>query len=95
MEGGEKRQGQERYRADLDRQVLRPTPSTLHSSHYTLHPSFSFEGVDRLRVGTRRAEGAQGTPAQSHISPSILVYDDEGSGFSGFRGLRASARVRT
>ena len=42
--------------------------------------------VDRLRVGllngflsgrgTTRAEDAQGTPTQSHISPSILVYED-------------------
>ena len=24
-----------------------------------------------------RAEDAQGTPAQSHISPSILVYEDK------------------
>jgi len=27
--------------------------------------------------GTARAEDAQGTPTQSHISPSILVYEDE------------------
>jgi len=26
--------------------------------------------------GTTRAEDAQGTPTQSHISPSILVYED-------------------
>ena len=33
--------------------------------------------VGRLRVGrgTTRAEDAQGTPTQSHISPSILVYE--------------------
>ena len=34
--------------------------------------------VDRLRVagrGTTRAEDAQGTPTQSHITPSILVYE--------------------
>ena len=38
--------------------------------------------------GTARAEDAQGTPTQSHISPSILVYEEEahcvrvqGSGF--------------
>jgi len=30
----------------------------------------------RLRVGTARAEDAQGTPTESHISPSILVYED-------------------
>ena len=29
--------------------------------------------------GTTRAEGAQGTPTQSHISPSILVFEDEKS----------------
>ena len=33
--------------------------------------------VDRLRVGTTRAEDAQGTPTQSHISPRILVYEDK------------------
>ena len=39
---------------------------------------------DRLRVGwlncgrgTTRAEDAQGTPTQSNISPSILVYEDK------------------
>ena len=32
---------------------------------------------DRLWKGTARAEDAQGTPAQSHISPSILVYEDK------------------
>ena len=47
---------------------------------------------DRLRVGwlngflwvmidsgrgTKRAEDAQGTPGQSHISPSILLYEDK------------------
>ena len=35
--------------------------------------------VDRLRVGrgAARAGHAQGTPTQSHISPSILVYEDK------------------
>jgi len=27
--------------------------------------------------GTTRAEDARGTPAQSHTSPSILVYEDD------------------
>ena len=33
--------------------------------------------VDRLRVGrgAARAEDAEGTPTQSHVSPSILVYE--------------------
>ena len=34
-------------------------------------------GRDLSRRGTTRAEDAQGTPTQSHISPSILVYDDK------------------
>ena len=38
-------------------------------------------GDDRPRVGsgrgTTRAEDAQGTPTQSHISPSILVYEEQ------------------
>ena len=29
--------------------------------------------------GAARAEDAQGTPTQSHISPSILVYEDKKS----------------
>ena len=40
-------------------------------------------GIGHLRVdrgglweGTTRAEDAQGTPTQSRISPSILVYED-------------------
>ena len=33
--------------------------------------------LDPSGRGTTRAENAQGTPNQSHISPSILVYEDE------------------
>ena len=29
-------------------------------------------------TGAARAEDAQGTPTQSHISPSILAYEDQG-----------------
>jgi len=58
---------------------------------HSFHPSvvFSISSVctsagDRLRVGwlnefgrgTTRTEDAQGTPTQSHISPSILVYEE-------------------
>ena len=34
--------------------------------------------IERLRVcsGSARAEDAQGTPTQSHISPSLLGYED-------------------
>jgi len=38
---------------------------------------------DRHRAGrgTTRAEDAQGTPTQSHISPSILVYEENRHSF--------------
>jgi hypothetical protein len=29
------------------------------------------------RRGTPRAEDAQGTPTQSHASPSVLVYEEQ------------------
>ena len=46
--------------------------------------SYPRKTVDRLSGGrgTTRAEDAQGTPDQSHISPSILVYEDEPGGAS-------------
>ena len=40
-----------------------------HSSHP--------QGHELSGRGTTRAEDAQGTPAQSHISPSILGYEDK------------------
>ena len=44
-----------------------------HSSHPQWHEPehHAFSGR-----GAARAEDAQGTPTQSHISPSILVYED-------------------
>ena len=42
--------------------------------------------IDLSGRGTARAEDAQGTPTQSHISPSILVYEDENKGGGSFRG---------
>ena len=33
--------------------------------------------------GTRRAEDAQGTPTQTHVSPSILVYEGYRTGYVG------------
>jgi hypothetical protein len=42
---------------------------------------FQVKVLDSLRVGfgmgAARAEDAQGTPTQSHISPSILVYEEK------------------
>ena len=43
----------------------------------------ALDSLDRLTVGwlsprgAARAENAQGKPTQSHMSPSILVYEDE------------------
>ena len=53
-----------------------------------------FFRVDRLRVGrgAARAEDAQGTPTQSHISPSILVYEDGRGLFFPFRFFRLGFR---
>ena len=39
-------------------------------------PRRSKETVYIAGRGTARAEDAQGTPTQSHVSPSILVYED-------------------
>ena len=39
-------------------------------------------------MGTTRADNTQGTPTHSHISPNILVYEDDSLGFrvSGITG---------
>ena len=39
--------------------------------------------------GAARAEDAQGTPTQSHVSPSILVYEE----MTGVGGLMAEVNV--
>ena len=59
------------------------TAYTLHPTLYTLHPAGGSQGVAGdtgswgiSGRGTTSAEDAQGTPTQSHISPSILVYED-------------------
>ena len=45
---------------------------------------------DRLREGTTRAGDAQGTPTQSHVSPSILVYQgNDGVHPRSFLGMKA------
>ena len=48
--------------------------STYVSSSFGRTP-FQHSARDLSRRGAVRAEDAQGTPTQSHISPSILVYD--------------------
>jgi len=52
---------------------------------------FSGFGVAYSGRGTTRAKDAQGTPTKSHISTSILVYEDNvANSRSNFGGLRAS-----
>ena len=59
------------------------TDLTTHHSTARLRKAWRHTGRqrvdDKLRVGRGavRAEDAQGTPAQSHISPSILVYEEK------------------
>ena len=68
-----------------------PLGSDCCCCHPEIHPDFraifrleSIAMDDRLRVGwlygsgrgTTRADDAQGTPTQSNISPSILVYKE-------------------
>ena len=44
--------------------------------------------------GTARAEDAQGTPTQSHVSPSILVYEDNLKRFQDFCHENGSSQGR-
>ena len=55
-----------------------------HSSHP--------QGHEHSGRGTTRAEDAQGTPTQSHISPSILVYEDKLPYFPQIRHFLVSFR---
>ena len=43
------------------------------------HPTNPHVPLETTLFGTLRAEDAQGTPTQSHISPSILVYEEKQS----------------
>ena len=72
--------------------VLGPNPRSLEPC------SDYFQGLGRGKMvekegGRRaaRAEDAQGTPTQSHISPSILVNDDKMVEQEGGRGYRPCA----
>ena len=53
---------------------LDPELLTVQKGHFLL--LLADEGWLAHGRGTTRAEDAQGTPTQSHISPSILVYED-------------------
>ena len=48
--------------------------------------------LDLSERGTMRAEDAQGTPTQSHISPSILVYEGKNSSALGKALVRQQSR---
>ena len=67
--GGRARRNGVFYR---DRFSPRPSNIAFLGARHT--PSSSHVGR-----GTTRAEDAQGTPTQSHILPSILVYEDKAS----------------
>ena len=66
---------------------LIPVPSSLFrcrvsTAHIRKSPpesgrDFEVNAVDLSGKGAARAEDAQGTPTQSHITPSILVYEDK------------------
>jgi len=85
------RREDERVPLDLDRQI--PQPPEIRRER--LRHIFGLIGSGLVGStdlhssgrGAARAEDAQGTPTQSHISPSILVYEDYGfkSSGSGFR----------
>jgi len=62
-----------------------PSPESYHSQQMTAQGGHSQPVIDSGLVGstdlsgrgTARAEDAQGTPTQSHIPPSIRVYEDK------------------
>ena len=85
MRGNFSNEGLEAYpESGVDAARDQPVPSYRNRGH-TPSANSALYFSDRLRVGwlngvvgrgTARAEDAQGTPTQSHISPSILVYED-------------------
>ena len=46
-----------------------------HAGTYNYNTCTSLHDTLRVERGAARAEDAQGTPTQSHIAPSILVYE--------------------
>ena len=55
---------------------MSPTASFSHFRRWARQQTPPTSMWDLSGRGTTRAEVAQGTPTQSHISPSILVYED-------------------
>ena len=57
---------------------LEARTASVGSLKRVVRPSAGFQALrDLSGSGAARAEDAQGTPTQSHISPSILVYKDQ------------------
>ena len=78
-------QGREPHAPEQENPNPQP-PTPPNPKEQNLPVCFRYESVNFWRVidsglvsgrGTTRAEDAQGTPTQSHISPSILVYEEE------------------
>jgi len=47
-----------------------------HLPRVVYHQVYWYTKISGLRISRDLAEDAQGTPTQSHISPSILVYEE-------------------
>ena len=60
-------------------------------SEVPLYRPVNFAAVTGSGRGTTRADDAQGAPTQSHISPSILVYEEEQMKIKSMRRRRARA----
>jgi len=54
------------------------------SSCHSLQVSLQVQGIGFTGRGTTRAEDAKETPTQSHISPNILVYEDDSTPMPSF-----------
>ena len=54
---------------------------TYKTAKATFWPWLSGKSPYNVWEGTTRVEDAQGTPTQSHIPPSILVYEDKADDF--------------
>ena len=64
-------------------------PVALTWRHWQLRAGKCFCSVliDSVERGSARAEDAQGTPTQSHISPSILEYTKNTRGVSSYNSI--------
>ena len=58
----------------------------IRTSRFAIKNSRSVSGVTDAGRGSTRAENAQGTPTQSHVSPSIFLYTKITPGAGGAEG---------